>query len=74
MNPWLHLAIGSGLALGLLCILLAPLRAVLGLTELDARAITFVALAIVTTWISGEILVRALRGKAPAQDLRPRAA
>ena len=74
MNPWLHLAIGSGLVLGLLCILLAPLRGVLGLSVLDARASAFVALAIVTTWISGEILVRALRGKASAQDLRPRIA
>src|SRR6185503_5126494 len=69
MNPWLHLAVGSGLVLGLLCILLAPLRNVLALSVIDARAVAFVAGAIVTTWISGEILVRSLRAKAPAQDL-----
>jgi Ca2+-transporting ATPase len=74
MNPWLHLSVGAGLVLGLLCILIAPFRSALGLSELDGRALVFIAVAIVTTWISGEILVRALRTNPPAQDLRPRVA
>lgn len=74
LNPWLHLAVGGGLLLGLLCIVFAPFRAALALSELDAAALAFVAAALVTTWISGEALVRALRTKAPPQDLQPRTA
>jgi len=74
LNPWLHLAVGGGLLLGLLCIVFPPFRAALALSELDAVALAFVAAALVTTWISGETLVRALRAKPPTQDLRPRPA
>jgi Ca2+-transporting ATPase len=73
-NPWLHLSVAAGLGLGLLCILLPSCRSALELSELDGRAATFVAGAIVTTWISGEILVRALRTKPPTQSLRSRVA
>ncbi|HEX6275452.1 MAG TPA: cation-translocating P-type ATPase [Polyangiaceae bacterium] len=72
-NPWLHLAVGAGLALGLACVLSPALRAILELSELNLLAVGFVAAAIATTSMSGELLVRALRA-GPAQDLRPRSA
>jgi len=73
-NPWLHLSVGAGLVIGLLCIALAPFRAALGLSVLSGSALAFVAAAIATTWITGEMLVRALRTKPPTQGLRPRVA
>jgi Ca2+-transporting ATPase len=73
-NPWLHLSVGAGLVLGLLFLVIAPFRTALGLSEIDGTAIAFIALAIATTWLSGEMLVRALRTKPSAQDLRPHVA
>jgi Ca2+-transporting ATPase len=73
MNPWLHVSVGAGLVLGLLCITVPPLRSALHLSSLALEQLLVVGVAIVVTWISGELIARALRA-APAQRLRDRAA
>jgi P-type Ca2+ transporter type 2C len=49
-NIALHLAVVAGTLLQLLTIALPALRALLGLSTLDARALTIVACAVVATW------------------------
>jgi Ca2+-transporting ATPase len=72
-NPWLHLSVGAGLLLSFACVFVPPLRAALGLTPLGLRPLGFVAAAVLVTWLSGELIARALR-VSPAQKLQPRAA
>ena len=62
-NPWLHLSVAFGLALGVLCILVQPLRKTLGLSWLDGRATWFLAGAMLLTVASGELVARALRAQ-----------
>jgi P-type Ca2+ transporter type 2C len=70
-NPWLHVSIGGGLLLSLLCVVVPPLRSALSLSPIGARPLAMVAVALLVTWASGELVARALRS-APAQELRAR--
>jgi Ca2+-transporting ATPase len=72
VNGWLHVSVGGGLVLNWLCIVSAPLREVLGLSEISAAALLSVGAALTVTWASGELVAWALRS-APAQEPRPRA-
>jgi Ca2+-transporting ATPase len=60
-NRWLHAAVASGLGLGLLCLLVEPLRSVLGLSALGIRALAVLAGGALVTIASGELAVRLLR-------------
>jgi Ca2+-transporting ATPase len=73
MNPWLHVSVGAGCVLGLLCIALPPLRSALHLSALGLDHLLVVGGAILVTWISGELIARALRAT-PTQELRERPA
>jgi Ca2+-transporting ATPase len=72
-NPWLHVSVGAGLVLGLLCISVPPLRSALHLSRLEPEHLLVVLGAILVTWLSGELTARALRSP-PAHKLRERAA
>lgn len=72
-NPWLHVSVGAGLVLGLLCITVAPLRSALHLSSLGPEHFLVVGVAILVTWLSGELTARALRSS-PAHELRESAA
>jgi Ca2+-transporting ATPase len=65
-NPWLHLSIASGLALGLACVAFAPLRATLALAPLPQGGLAVLAVATLLTVTSGEVLARMLRPRTPA--------
>jgi Ca2+-transporting ATPase len=70
-NAWLHVSVGAGLLLGLLCIALAPLRNALGLSVLSINALLVVCAALALTWASGELVAWSLRtGHAKNQRLR----
>jgi len=69
-NSWLHLSIASGLALGVLCVLVEPLRQTLGLSWLDRRAVGFLASATLLTVLSGELVAGALRATTSAPGRR----
>jgi Ca2+-transporting ATPase len=69
-NPWLHGSVLIGVGLGLLCVGLAPVRAVLGLVPLSARELLFVLALLIVTWGSGELsayLVRRCQVRDPGQ-------
>jgi Ca2+-transporting ATPase len=72
-NPWLHVSIGGGLALGLACVAIAPLRHALGLVALSTPSFLVVGAALAITWINAELVVWALRSSG-AQEPRLRAA
>ena len=72
-NPWLHVSIGGGLLLGLLCVVVPPLRSALSLSFIGARPLALVGAALLVTWASGELVARALRSTS-AQELRARPA
>jgi len=54
-NPWLHASVLVGVALGLACIALAPMRSVLGLVPLSVRELSLVFALLTVTWGSGEL-------------------
>jgi len=69
-NPWLHGSVLIGVGLGLVCVGLAPVRAVLGLVPLSARELLFVLALLIVTWGAGELsayLVRRCQVRNPSQ-------
>jgi P-type Ca2+ transporter type 2C len=58
LNPALHAAVILGIGLQVLTIYFTPLRNLLGLETLDARAIFLIGTAAVVTWLAAEILTR----------------
>ena len=57
-NVWIHLAVGLGVALQLLTVLLPPLRTLLGLVPIGAAVFTTVMVAVLLTWAVAEVLGR----------------
>ena len=57
-NAWVHLAVWLGVALQILTILIAPLRALLGLVPLGAGTLVAVMLAALLTWALAELTCR----------------
>jgi hypothetical protein len=55
---WVHLAVWLGVALQILTILIAPLRALLGLVPLGAGTLVAVMLAALLTWALAELTCR----------------
>ena len=72
-NPWLHVSVAGGIVLGILCVALPPLRSVLSLSVVTSTALSFVAAAVLLTWMSGELVAWALRSS-HAQELQERPA
>jgi len=70
-NPWLHASVLIGVALGLVCVFVPPVRAVLGLVALAPRELLVVLAALVATWGSGELSASIAR-HFEARNLRPR--
>jgi Ca2+-transporting ATPase len=60
-NPWVFAATAVSVGLQLACVLLEPLRRVMGLAELRAIEFSAVALALLTTFLLGEIILHILR-------------
>ena len=60
-NPWLHGSVLVGVALGLACVGLEPMRAVLGLVSLNTRELLFVCGLLSLTWGSGELAAHVAR-------------
>jgi Ca2+-transporting ATPase len=60
-NRWLHYSVGAGIALAVLGATIKPLRLTLGLAPLDAHALPPLAVAVLLTLASGELVARALR-------------
>jgi Ca2+-transporting ATPase len=71
-NPWLHVSVGGGLLLALLCVVVPPLRSVLSLSAVTLTAVAFVAVAVVLTWLISEAVAWALHPP-HTQKLQPRA-
>jgi Ca2+-transporting ATPase len=65
-NPWLHLAVGAGVALSAVCVLVPPLRATLGLAPFEPQAALPLGLALALTALGGEIFARVLRHRSHA--------
>jgi Ca2+-transporting ATPase len=57
-NLWVHLAVWLGVALQILTILIAPLRALLGLVPLGAGTLVAVMLTVLLTWALAELSCR----------------
>ncbi len=57
-NVWLHIAVGSGVALQVLTVLLPPLRALLGLVPLDLPILILIAVTVLATWALAEAIGR----------------
>jgi Ca2+-transporting ATPase len=68
-NPWIVAASVVSVALQLGCVLLAPLRNVMGLVLLPTYYLLIVALALLTTLAFGEVTVRFLRPKLQQRDI-----
>jgi Ca2+-transporting ATPase len=62
-NAWVHWAVGLGVTLQLLTVLVPPLRTMLGLVSLSAHVLLAVSIAIVVTWAVA-VLVSHYNGKA----------
>ncbi|HTQ04730.1 MAG TPA: cation-transporting P-type ATPase [Polyangiaceae bacterium] len=62
-NAWLHLSIGAGVGLAVLCVALGPLRSTLALQALEPSAALPLVLAVVVTLASGEATARRLRAR-----------
>jgi Ca2+-transporting ATPase len=69
-NPWLHASVLIGVALGLVCVSVLPVRAVLGLVALSGRELLLVLALLVLTWGSGELSASVAR-HFKARNLRP---
>ena len=70
-NPWLHGSVLVGVALALVCIGFAPVRAVLGLVPLTPRELLLVFALLVVTWGSGELAARIARGFSRPPSISP---
>jgi hypothetical protein len=70
-NTWLHVSIASGIALGLLCVLLPQLRRTLALAPLEAASLSYLLAATLVTAVSGEVLARLLRVRSAVSDGNP---
>jgi P-type Ca2+ transporter type 2C len=69
-NHWVFAATAVSVGLQLACVLLAPLRRVMGLTELRPLDLAAVGLALVATFALGELILRVLRPDvAPAEPV-----
>jgi len=60
-NPWLHGSVLVGVVLGLVCIGVAPVRAMLGLVALSPREVAFVVALLFVTWGAGELAAKIAR-------------
>jgi len=69
-NAWLHLSVAFGFGLGVLCILVEPLRQTLKLAWIDLRAVGFLTGAMLLTIVSGELVAGVLRATALAPNRR----
>jgi Ca2+-transporting ATPase len=59
-NVWIHIAVGLGVALQALTVVLPPLRALLGLVPLSATIFAVIMVAVLLTWAIAEFLGRRL--------------
>lgn len=57
-NVWIHLAVGLGMALQALTVMLPPLRTLLGLVPIDAAVFATIGIAVLLTWAAAEFLGR----------------
>jgi len=64
-NPWLHGSVAIGVALGLMCVWVAPVRNVLGLVPISLRELSWVFALLTVTWGSGELAAMIARGYSP---------
>jgi Ca2+-transporting ATPase len=62
-NVWLHLAIGTGVALAALCVWFAPLQRTLALAGFERSAAWPLCAAALVTLASGELTARALKAR-----------
>jgi P-type Ca2+ transporter type 2C len=62
-NPWIVAASVASVALQLACVLVGPLRDVMGLVPLPGYFLAIVALALLSTLALGEVILRVLRPK-----------
>jgi hypothetical protein len=71
-NPWLHLSIGVGIGLCFLCVGLEPLRRALNLVPLERSALAPLAIAVLLTAGSGELVARLLSTRrSPEGTVKP---
>jgi hypothetical protein len=63
-NRWVAAATVVSVALQLSCIVLTPVRDLLGLVELPSLVLLCVCAALLVTFALGEVIVRGLRGAA----------
>jgi P-type Ca2+ transporter type 2C len=57
-NIWLHVAVGLGLVLQALTVVLPPLRALLGLVPVGAPIFAAITVAVLFTWAIAEFIGR----------------
>jgi len=72
-NRWVLAATAASVALQLACVLLGPLRRVMGLSELRRLDLALVGLALLTTLALGELILRILRPRAALGEPVPSA-
>ncbi len=70
-NLWVFGATATSVALQLGCVAFAPLRHVMGLTELRPLDLALVGLALITTLVLGEGILRALRAQVARSRAHP---
>jgi Ca2+-transporting ATPase len=69
-NTWVLAATAVSVGLQLACVMFAPLRQVMGLSELRLLELSAVALALLTTFALGELILRVLKPRAaPAEPV-----
>jgi P-type Ca2+ transporter type 2C len=68
-NPWILAASVVSVALQLGCVMLAPVRDVMGLVFLPTQYLLIVALTLLTTLAFGEVILRFLRPKLQPRDI-----
>jgi Ca2+-transporting ATPase len=67
-NPWVWAATVASIGLQLACVLLPPLRRVMGLLPLRSLDLLAVAGSLLLTVALGELILRALRSESPARE------
>ena len=55
-NAWIHVAVGFGVLLQLSTVLLAPLRALLGLVPIGGSVLAAIIAAVLATWAVAELM------------------
>lgn len=58
LNRWVHVAVGVGIVVQLLTILLPPLRTMLGLVPLSSPLVIAVTTAVMATWAVALVVAR----------------